>query len=645
MMKHNHHLSMRPVVVPAVVVLLLSGLLYGDALTLPLFSDDVVQIPWLESMSLRDLWTSRSPYGYYRPLWYSLWRVWGAVVGGLHPRGLHLLNLVAHAAAAWLTGLLAIQWLRPGSSETERVAAAGLSSALFVAFPFSRQAVAWPGAVYNPLVSAMAAAAVLAYDLARRGGGWRGVGVSLLLAALAPFLYESGLLVALLLLLVELIGRLSGRWRTPARWPWAFALLVVATFTFWRAMRGAGVVSFGLTPGDLWHNLAYTVQGLVFPVAPIAQVIVASTAASPVLALWVVALPAAALLTWSAVGRNLEASLLGLAWFGLFAIPPLVSMKAEWFALAPRFLYMTATGVSLVWTAALSGLGRVEDGRRRIVLIGLASGLVFVPAGAFIRQGMGLYQLAGASIWDAAEAGRSHSVLLVNLPSRITPTQRQYPLGFEGITPLPQRVSADGLVYVHTGLQGRAEAAAFGIVATDQPVNYRYRLFGQTVGWTEMAEAARHAEKVYLTRYESNAIRLVEAGAIDGQTVSGGPYVLFGDRLELLESSVSCGRSGQVTLRTRWRSRSTIGTDASVFAHLLRADGVKVSQADGRALLGMLPFWLWEPQETVRDVRCFDAVASGSYTVRLGVWEPASGQRWPAAGYPDGVVTLPVRCP
>ena len=97
-----------PVIAPALVALILTTLLYGDTLTLPLFSDDLVQIPWLESISWRELWTSPSPYGYYRPLRYSLWRVWGTLVGGLHPFGLHLLNVIAHFAASWLAKLLAV---------------------------------------------------------------------------------------------------------------------------------------------------------------------------------------------------------------------------------------------------------------------------------------------------------------------------------------------------------------------------------------------------------------------------------------------------------------------------------------------------------------------------------------------------------
>jgi hypothetical protein len=259
---------------------------------------------------------------------------------------------------------------------------------------------------------------------------------------------------------------------------------------------------------------------------------------------------------------------------------------------------------------------------------------------------MNLYQMVGESIWEAAAAAaREQPVLLVNLPMRITPGGRLYPLGFEGVTPLPQRVTADELVYVHVGIRGAAEAVAFGVVATDQPTGYRFQLFGQVVGWEEVADAARQARSVFLTRYEARRIHLIAAGAVKRSSVEAEPLARFGGQLELLDASSWCDQAGKVLLTTEWRIQSPIDADVSVFAHVLRADGMVVAQADGRALLGMLPLWLWEPGETVRDLRHFDSVPGGAYTLRLGVWEPASGKRWQAVGHPDGVVTFNARCP
>ncbi|NLF76489.1 MAG: hypothetical protein GX573_12385, partial [Chloroflexi bacterium] len=377
---------LRPSRAAALLALALTALLYGDALRLPLFSDDLVQIPWLESVTWRALWTAPSPYGYYRPLWYSLWRVWAALTGGLTPLGLHLLNLLAHALAAWLAGLLAADWACAEGDQPARPAVLG--TLFFALFPFAVQAVAWPGAVYNPLVSAMVAGALLAYTRgrghsdARSRGRW--LALALLLVVLAPFTYEEGLLAAPALALCEVAGWLRPRClhrrclhrrclhrrclRRLTRLA-AFAALTVGTLAVWRLARGAGVTGFGLSPADLRRNAAYLVQALVYPAAPLGQRIAESLGLEAELALGLAALPCLAALLWAGLRRSVSATVLGLGWFVLFALPPAVTMAADWFALAPRFLYMTAAGTALLWTlaveAALDWLqGRAERAPR-----------------------------------------------------------------------------------------------------------------------------------------------------------------------------------------------------------------------------------------------------------------------------------------
>jgi len=641
---------LRPLIHPAVasafVALALTSLLYGDALALPLFSDDLVQIPWLESISWRELWTSPSPYGYYRPLWYTLWRLWGMLVGGLDPAGLHLLNLIAHFVASWLTGLLAATWTRSTATRQDQALSAALATTLFTIFPFSRQAVAWPGALYNPVVSGMAAGALLAYDRGRQGHGTRWIGLALLLAALAPFHYESGMLVGPLVLLAEGVGWLQRRWKRRSWWPLAFVGLFLSIFAIWRGMRGAGVTGFGLNPTDLWRNVGYLAQGLIYPTAPLAQRLAVWLGLAPELALWIVALPTLALLTWGALRWNRDVFWLGACWFALFALPPVISMKADWFALAPRFLYMTATGVALVWTAATSAWIARWLSSWRVVPIVIALTVLLTPAVLFVRDGMQFYRMAGESIWDAAKAAaREQPSLFVNLPRRIAPRGRVYPLGFEGITPLPSRVTAEELVYVHAGIHDAAEAIAFGIVATEQPAGYDYELFGQTVGWEELAAAARQTHAIYLAHYEEERIHLIEAGSVGEVVPLDGSLARFGGRVTLLDATCTCDETGQVHLTACWQTEASVKADVTVFAHLLGPDGALVAQADGYPLLGMLPFWLWNSGEVVRDVRHFDPVSPGEYTVRLGLWELATGERWLADGHPDSVPVLPIRCP
>ncbi len=641
-----------PTLATGIVALVFTLGLYGDTVRLPLFSDDLLQIPWLESISWGQLWRSPSPYGYYRPLWYSLWRVWGALVGGLHPPGLHALNLAAHFIAAWLTGLLASAWIRPRAQRTSLPSV--VATVLFAAFPFARQAVSWPGAVYNPLVSAMAAGALLAYDRGRREGGTPWVLLALLLALLAPLTYEVGLLLGALVALSEGIGWLTGRWprREPAAsgwWALAFIGVFPLTLAIWRQQRGAGVIAFGLTPLDLWRNVGYLVQGLIYPIAPLAQHLSVTLGVSAEIALWLVALPTLALLAWAGLRRRRGAFALGALWFALFALPPVVTMEAAWFTLAPRYLYMTATGAALMWAVAIDSWAIRLPPSWRPSIAGILLVVMLLPALSFVREGVGLYAQAGESIWDAAEAARAgqRPLLLVNLPNRITPHTRRYPLGFEGITPLPQRVDAAGLVYVHTGLRDAAEALSFGVVAADRPENYTYWAFGPAVGWQELADAVRRSGDVYLARYEPTRIYLLEAGGSSPRPSTNAPPLRFGEQIALLDAAAWCDDVGSVHLTIYWQVEESVETDASVFAHLLQPDGSILTQADGHPLLQMMPFWLWDAGEVIRDVRHFDPAPAGLYTIRLGVWDLASGEIWPAEGEGenDGLVYLSVRCP
>jgi hypothetical protein len=631
----------------AALALTLTVLLYGSALSLPLFSDDLVQIPWLESISWRELWTGPSPYGYYRPLWYSLWRVWGGIFGGLNPPALHALSLVAHFAASALVGTLAATWVRPDGGADESFTAGLVATAVFAAFPFARQAVAWPGAVYNPIVVALSAGAVLSYDRgrARRQGRW--IFAASVLCVLAALNYEAGLLAGPLVVIVELVGRLSQRWEERRSWwPLLFVAVFLATFLLWQHMRGAGAAAFGLHASDLSRNLGFVLQGLVYPAAPVAQLFAQSTGISSLISLWLVGLPVAGLLLWAAWRRNRSALLLAVAWLALFALPPVVSMEADWFDLAPRFLYTTAPGVAVAWATTLAPLALRIRTRAHAVLAALVAASLLIPAGIFVCQGLAQYAMAGEVISAAADAATEvHPLLLVNLPMRITPSKRVYPLGFEGITPLPQRVTGANIIYVHTGITGGAETASFGVVATDDPNSYSYQLLGPLLTWQELATAIRRNEMTLLADYQETSIRLLEAGAIADNTEHPGAVAVFGGQVELLTAESDCDREGNLALTATWRVHGSIQTDVTVFAHILNGGGALVAQADGHPFLGMLPFRLWQPGETMRDSRHFGTLHPGQYTLVLGLWEASSGVRWSVADHGGDSVSLTVNCP
>jgi len=267
------------------------------------------------------------------------------------------------------------------------------------------------------------------------------------------------------------------------------------------------------------------------------------------------------------------------------------------------------------------------------------------PAVCFVRRSMALYTMTGQTLWAAVEAAeRQAPLLFVNLPASVEPTERTYPLGFEGVVPLPKRVAASQLIYVHTGQPDAAAALAMGVAATDAPPGYTYRVYGPPGGYEELLAAARQARAVYVARYQPEAIPLVEVGAVGLAVPTAPTLARFEGGLELLAASAACDAGGQVQVRLDWRTPQRVETDVSVFAHLLDEGDALAAQADGYPLAGMAPFWLWQSGETVRDVRTL-AAGPGRYRVRLGLWEPATGRRWAVEGAPDGLLYLPVDCP
>ncbi len=82
-----------------------------------------------------------------------------------------------------------------------------------------------------------------------------------------------------------------------------------------------------------------------------------------------------------------------------------------------------------------------------------------------------------------------------------------------------------------------------------------------------------------------------------------------------------------------WWEGGGTPSDQTLFAHLLDPAGQQVDQADGPTLAGAWPLTAWVPGQTFLEVRRFNSVTTlsdGPYTLRLGWYDPTTGQRLPA---------------
>jgi hypothetical protein len=597
---------------PALVSLAATLALYAGVLQLPFYSDDLLQIPWVERTPLAQFWTTVGPYRDYRPLHFSLWRLVYLILGDLQPAPLHALNLIGHAVCGALTGLLAARWAR-----RPRLVAP-LAAALFVAFPFAFDAIPWAIGLSYPLAVSLALGALLTYLHARSKDRWPLHLAAVTMTLLAGFAHEGAAVVGAIILWAELTVAREGR--RPSPWPLAHLGASALPLVIAALVRPQGTQLHGLAWPDLGLNAAFALQALSFPVAPLAEKLGGGW-----MALVVVALPVVAgtiVVARRSVGWRPVA--LALGWWAAWSLPPLLTLRFDWLEDAPRALYPAAVGVALLWADA----GTVPRRRRfAAIAAGVTALLCLVPAGWFVTGRMALLDQVGDVMWDVVDLAKEDPPLLaVNLPARVTPPERLYPLGHEGVIPmpLPPRVDAGDLVAAHSGEPNAAFERAWGPVLPSLP--YRLNPLGEPLAPEDLVTAAQ----VALVEYTPDTMALRRAGAVDPTSTGESPRVRFGDRLLLLSAACTRTGDGTVTLVTRWQVEAPLDGYPTIFAHLLGPDGGLLAQADGDPLRGLYPFNQWGPDQVVEDVRTFEDAPREGERVMLGVWDPTAGQRWPA---------------
>lgn len=90
---------------------------------------------------------------------------------------------------------------------------------------------------------------------------------------------------------------------------------------------------------------------------------------------------------------------------------------------------------------------------------------------------------------------------------------------------------------------------------------------------------------------------------------------------------------GALGVTLLWEAYAPVDRDYSVFVHVVDAAGNTVAQSDGWPVCGTEPTHGWEVGDVHLDPRVVDlppSLAPGRYTVRAGLYDPATGERLPA---------------
>ena len=115
----------------------------------------------------------------------------------------------------------------------------------------------------------------------------------------------------------------------------------------------------------------------------------------------------------------------------------------------------------------------------------------------------------------------------------------------------------------------------------------------------------------------------------------------FGDEITLLGFNLTDPNDNPITnLSLFWQANTVPQADYTVFIHLLDSEGNLIAQADSPPAAGTYPTSLWDADEIVIDKRQLPELASGHYTIQVGLYRTETGERLPTSESSDGSVRL-----
>lgn len=681
-------------------------LLYESALSLPFFFDDFVHYPFVEANNIADIWLTTGELAYYRPLNFTIWRLTYETYGAHPPVVDHAINLALHALNGVLVGwLAAFLWPRSPAAETGGAAALGpaavdpdvaqgeaedaeaededgeedppadagelasapapvavdvvpdwwrafISATLFLAFPFSYQAVPWVGSLSHILVTTLILLSVASYLQMRRSGSRLWAVPSLFFAILAPFAHENGLLIMPFVVLVELTTpQRSNRSRRALRAALLWAVPWLIYLPIWLSLpRVETGRLFANNAEGILQNSVYFLQGLFYPFTGLGGWLRSQVELNDMVTVLLLSGFGAAfalLVQWRY--RATRRSLLPWLWYLVGSLPAVLFLVFEYVINGPRLLMVAGVGAAWLWTdvALLLARGRPERVRFRRLRTAFAAALILALLFynvTFIRDRMELHVALGEGLNQVLEATRvsnerDQRAVIVNFPSWFASRRHVFPLGHEGVLFWPDYVPAGILSAVHTGNFGDIAFVRADAIRPDLEEVY-YGLTGPAADWGRLVE---NPAEVWLTTYQNTDVELVPVGQLGlaAEEVDTNLLTLFrqdGATATLLTAAAAETEDG-VRVDLFWRVPRPL-EDATVFVHLLDEQGQLVAQADGEPLGGSYPLSQWQGINIVRDTRWIETEPGVvPFAVRVGLYNRATGERL-GARTPDGAQWL-----
>jgi hypothetical protein len=418
---------------------------------------------------------------------------------------------------------------------------------------------------------------------------------------------------------------------------------------------------------DMPVTALYYLQGLTYPLQPLAWPLVRVTGMSQELAVLITGiLTLAGIVAVFARAKRLPLLTFALAWFAIALAPMWPTLNADYTLNGPRLHYLPSLGTTMIWGSLVALLfchserpigfaqGRREETRlskaetlplhsaqrqgdkflgkaagAAILLVTLTQSLVFLygMADVITIGGRLTADVSRAIAATPPDAAPGTATLVVNFPSWIGKRGTTFALGAEGISFLPGYSTLREMVRLNTRQDRNVTAVTF--TNTIKEWMYDQRL-GLLVNWNKLAKAMRAAQRVWSVEYLPTTLRLSEAGSVQPvQLDTPKPAATFYDRIgvQVVNTSMT---ANELRVELAWTTTITVDRQLAAFVHVYDPQGKLVAQQDGYPLLGLYPPWIQQQSEIVRDVRHIPLpahLAAGHYTVGIGMYDLETGQR------------------
>jgi len=601
---------------------------YGFVLRLPFFLDDLPIMTWLSRHSWIDIWARSSENQFYRPLAFTIYKLGRLLPSGADRAFLHGVSLLVH----WLSAILIGQILQV----TDRSAEESLvASILFVVFPFMFMAVPWITALSHPLVTMLTLLATFAALKAERDRAPAWWSLSLPATILAPLAHESGQICSLIVGGIVLIqyGIHSRR---------RILFIALGVFLNLGMMVLRQYIPRVGTPAlagiqDAVQNGMYFLHGLTYPVAPLVGWLAREHGLQDLTLVGIAAVCLLAVMIWLTLRRgDWRWAASGLWWWAWAALPAGLSLRYGYLYASPRVYTLAAAGTVMVWSGVIFATsGTLKRASLRRVVPVLLVSLIVMQNIVFLRHQFRLFSTLNDLYQEVLRAGRTEEnapLGFVNLPKALAYPVKTYAMIQETVLFAPPYSNIAEFIEVN-GERRQADAVMYTPVLEETDFVFGFQ--GHGLDWEGMRRFAMEHQTVWLAKWQDGRFSLDHVGRVEaGIPLPDDPLVRFEGGALIEGASVEALRDRGWAARIVWATEAPV--DGRIFVHVRDANGNLVAQADGPALGGMVPAWIWQPGDRIYDIRHVVPEGPPPYTVQAGIFQPSG--RLPA--YVEGV-----RCP